>query len=735
MAYSEDNIQQFFTDLLASTKQRDKSVKELSKTTDKLLVIETKSLKADQKEKKKEQQHKNRLAQLAARKEKDQKGPLQEMFAKDKKAGDTLNGWLLAALGIGAAGLGAAWLMSDNPTAKKIRDEIGKLVKKGVEALKDALQEAITNAVNELDSFLRGWANDRLRGTGLGGGTTAGANEAAVEEAEGSLEEKKKELRDQLSDIDLGDMLSGQQSDWQEQLYRLEAGEDLSYAPDFRRGGGGGKYGRGIVSGDVVRARTETAGVSKEDKERLKVLDDVIRDRRKYNDMLAVMPEDDDSYALLQQRLAATEEDIGKFYEENQHLVAILERIRDERYARVNNPVQKQTGGIINVPGYGDGDKVPMLLPPESFVLNKKASKHYAQKRQTGGSVGYRKGRKYLKRQTGGFVEAVKHIKKDEALSSLTKGKNDWIRPGGNSVISRKPWSSVNSDTPVHAYYDKVGNVPTIGWGATYYDDISSGTQKVKMGDTITKAKADKVMLDNVKRLAQRYSKMIPNWKKMSNSQRAGLLSMGYNAPNFYGAYKGITAALDSGDMNRVRENLRWGGPSEARITESQAMMRKGPQNLNAIVGEKKVGQKIVGTGNPLVDRFREMTGQSPAVGTIIKRQQGGPITVPGSGDGDKVPMLLPAGSFVLNREASQRLQTGGVVGAETSHQRFMEANESVPTMVIPPPKTVVVKRRALATPPPINPPNRGYNMGSGSGVNIVETASQLHRIQSGAAI
>lgn len=43
------------------------------------------------------------------------------------------------------------------------------------------------------------------------------------------------------------------------------------------------------------------------------------------------------------------------------------------------------------------------------------------------------------------------------------------------------------------------------------------------------------------------------------------------------------------------------------------------------------------------------------------RRQNGGPITVPGTGSGDKIPMMLAPGSFVLNREAS-RFQTGGAV-------------------------------------------------------------------------
>lgn len=48
------------------------------------------------------------------------------------------------------------------------------------------------------------------------------------------------------------------------------------------------------------------------------------------------------------------------------------------------------------------------------------------------------------------------------------------------------------------------------------------------------------------------------------------------------------------------------------------------------------------------------------------KRQQGGPIpgtfTVPGTGSGDTVPMMLPAGSFIENREAARLpFQTGGL--------------------------------------------------------------------------
>ena len=241
--------------------------------------------------------------------------------------------------------------------------------------------------------------------------------------------------------------------------------------------------------------------------------------------------------------------------------------------------------------------------------------------------------------QGGGHVgKATEHIKKDEALSSLTqgpypKGKSDWIREGGNSVITKTNWNEVKDTTKIHTYTDSVGQT-TIGWGSTYYDNISNGKKPVKPGDVITKKKADQVLHENVQNLDKKYEKeMGPNWGKMSDSQRAGLLSMGYNAPNFYSSKTfapTLKSALQKGDMKTAADNLSWGGPSKSRIAESQAMLRKGPMDLSKIkgpkiVGEKKVGQKIVGTGNPMLDKARSFFG-GPKVGSVVKKQTGGEI-------------------------------------------------------------------------------------------------------------
>ena len=78
--------------------------------------------------------------------------------------------------------------------------------------------------------------------------------------------------------------------------------------------------------------------------------------------------------------------------------------------------------------------------------------------------------------------------------------------------------------------------------------------------------------------------------------------------------------------------------------------------------GVKKITNLI---GN-IISKLNPVNAVKSALGLQeggpVYLQKGGPMTVPGTGSGDKVPMLLPTGSFVLNRNASQHLQYGGAV-------------------------------------------------------------------------
>ena len=172
-------------------------------------------------------------------------------------------------------------------------------------------------------------------------------------------------------------------------------------------------------------------------------------------------------------------------------------------------------------------------------------------------------------------------IKKEEALSSLSPEKNDYIVPGGKSVVSGTDWSNIGPKTKIYAYPDSRG-IPTIGWGATFYDGITSGTKSVKLGDSITKENADKTLANNIGILAKKYSKEITNWSKMSPQQQSAILSIGYNAgPNApLGAYPKLSAAIKSGNMVEVANNITRSGPSAERIANERKLLLSGPKDL-----------------------------------------------------------------------------------------------------------------------------------------------------------
>ena len=78
----------------------------------------------------------------------------------------------------------------------------------------------------------------------------------------------------------------------------------------------------------------------------------------------------------------------------------------------------------------------------------------------------------------------------------------------------------------------------------------------------------------------------------------------------------------------------------------------------------------VIGTFTTLTDLLQKgLIGMLDApknalnwlTGKLTGKQTGGPVNVPGTGSGDKVPMMLPSGSFVMNRNAVHR-QEGGMV-------------------------------------------------------------------------
>lgn len=256
---------------------------------------------------------------------------------------------------------------------------------------------------------------------------------------------------------------------------------------------------------------------------------------------------------------------------------------------------QEMFSGFVKGPGGPKDDKVPAMLSDGEFVMSAGAVQKYGvdtlegmnaagggtNKPKVVGGTTYAVG--------GGFIGKVSHhLKQDEALSSLTKGSNDFIKPGGKSVETGKKWNLITSKTPIHSYIDSVGQ-PTIGWGSTYYDSILNGKKPVKPGDTIIKSQADNILNTNIMNLGKEYSKKIPTWNKMSEDQKAGVTLVGYNAPyGPIGAYRNLTSALAKGDMVRASTEVQRGGPSPSRISLERKLILSGPKDLSKVNPEPK---------------------------------------------------------------------------------------------------------------------------------------------------
>ena len=107
------------------------------------------------------------------------------------------------------------------------------------------------------------------------------------------------------------------------------------------------------------------------------------------------------------------------------------------------------------------------------------------------------------------------------------------------------------------AYPDPLsGNLPiTIGWGGTRKKDGSP----FKMGDTITQAEADELLIEECKHMFLPALRKIPHWSEMSDGKRGALLSSAYNlGAGFYGGdnFNTITKRLKNKEWDLVPDAL-----------------------------------------------------------------------------------------------------------------------------------------------------------------------------------
>jgi lysozyme len=109
----------------------------------------------------------------------------------------------------------------------------------------------------------------------------------------------------------------------------------------------------------------------------------------------------------------------------------------------------------------------------------------------------------------------------------------------------------------LNAYPDPLsGNLPiTIGWGCTRKKDGSP----FHMGDKITQAEADELLIDECKKHFLPSLRKIPHWNEMSDGKRGALLSFAYNlGAGFYGGdnFNTITRTLKNKEWDKVPDAL-----------------------------------------------------------------------------------------------------------------------------------------------------------------------------------
>ena len=688
--------------LLKAVKNISGKFSSIDSTTKSIFELDKKEIIYKKRRKQKEERDKARLAQIKSRAESDREGksPIASMLkGKEESFGMDLKTGLLIALGL--AGAGATWLLtSDDPNAKKLRDDLNNWLGEKVNWLREEIKKHLENAIKDIIRTINNQAEEWSK--------QAGATDVQEEEtasAPGTIAEKIERLRSQKQNLNWLERLQRVDAEIDEQIYYLEAGETRRY--DKPMGGSAGTQGEGIVTGDIVDVLKETPADRAKDRQTLLELEKMTRDRRKINDNLAaaLSAGEEERAGRIRTRLMEMDQEIGTLLDENDQLRKLLLNQRDIRHEKV---IHRQSGGPIMVPGYGDGDKVSMQLPPGSFVLNREASAFFPLLFQSGGIIPGKPSSSVpadaIRRQKGGPVYGEAHIM-DYARSRGIKGKElasfmgQMSHESGNFRYATEIDSGEKYEGRKVLGNNEPGDGPrfkgrgyiqlTGRWNYGHFGD--------KIGVDLVNNPALAARPDVAAKIAVQY------WMDRVNRDAARR-----------GDVVETTRGINDG-LNGLKDRKT----KTARYMDDPRIHLVGP----AVVGEGKVGQKIVGTGNPVVDVFNTMTGK-PAVGSVIRKQSGGKIE----------PYLPFIKSLRPDTEPKQSLsrQIGGVVSGtqarfEENQQHFIERISESHS-----PQTVVVMRRPHAS-PPSGGGGKTPAIATGSEINIVEMKSKLHRISTGA--
>lgn len=237
-----------------------------------------------------------------------------------------------------------------------------------------------------------------------------------------------------------------------------------------------------------------------------------------------------------------------------------------------------------------------------------------------------------LKLQSGGAVDIALHLIKDhEAIASLTPGERDWTRPGMSSSTgsAKKGYDKLKPDTPIYPYRDRgVKKTPTIGWGTTWLGGMMSGKNPVTMKTPpMPKKKADQHLKTDVSQLTAHLAKTLKSWSGLTTKQKAGVISIGYNAgqnahitkdPRF----KPYGDALQSGNIAQaIKPGVmpHYKSRNQRRLEEID-LLKQGPM-------QAKSGTRVKKQSGGFVMRNNQKKSALHNIPNMIRRKSGGMIS------------------------------------------------------------------------------------------------------------
>ena len=164
----------------------------------------------------------------------------------------------------------------------------------------------------------------------------------------------------------------------------------------------------------------------------------------------------------------------------------------------------------------------------------------------------------------------VKYLEDNIDWAEIYRGKKTSAAPAPAAAAAPAPVTG-GDDVPqmgiklikefegchLKAYPDPLtGGLPiTIGWGSTRKKDGSH----FKLGDTLTQAEADSLLIEQCKNEFLPALRKIPHWNEMSDGKRGALLSFAYNlGAGFYGGdnFNTITKRLKNKEWDLVPDAL-----------------------------------------------------------------------------------------------------------------------------------------------------------------------------------